>query len=861
MKIGRGAIVLMMTAIVLFGGAIGAMASALTDATADALAAAAGFEIDLVLRADLKKQGSWISLAKDDQGRLLLGAQKGQPLTRVTVRDGKVIEQEDLKLPVSEVMGILCVGDRLYVDARGKEGGNGAFGLYRCSRNGSDDHYDKVELLHEWKRGSGEHGAHAIRMGPDKRLYVVMGNFVEVAGEVSASSPHRNFADDVVLPRAEDGRGFGAGNKPPGGSIVRLDVDGKNPELFAGGERNAYDIAFNADGELFGFDSDAEGDWGTPWYRPTRVFHGVSGAEHGFREGTAKWPEYYPDSLPATANIGIGCPTGVVFGYGARFPAVYQKALFILDWTYGRIMAVHFKPEGASYGATWENFVWPKSLHGNAAKLPNNVTGAVIGDDGALYFATGGRNTQGYLYRVRYVGKEPTKALDAHDVEGAAARELRHGLEHFHGLRDDTAVEMAWEHLESEDRFIRYAARIAIESQPVSQWKARALAETRTRAALGALLGLARCGGASSQAELLAALAKFPASALPESQQLDKLRVLEVSMSRQGKPKGDAARQIAEELGPLYPSASDAVNRELCQLLLAVDAPNAVAKSMKLLASARKQEQQMQYVLYLRTISTGWTAELRRDYFAWWNQDHGRAEHPALMMKWFEEAGRPYSDGASYPGFVTMLRADAIGTLSPAEKGALEPVLNAFVPPSPPPSKRKTTRQVVVKNWKMADIEPLLPQVGRGRNFVAGQEAFEATQCTACHRFGNDGGSAGPDLAAISSRFSRRDILESILEPSKVISEQYQNTDVRTKDGDVVSGRVVSDTADTVIIQPNPLAPDRISIKKSEIRSSVPAKLSPMPEGLVDGLTRDELLDLLSYLESGGKKEHPDFGK
>ena len=105
-----------------------------------------------------------------------------------------------------------------------------------------------------------------------------------------------------------------------------MDPDGKNPELVAAGERNTYDIAFNADGELFGFDSDMEWDWGTPWYRPIRVFHATSGADQGFREGTAKWPEYYIDSLPAAVNIGIGCPTGVGFGYGAKFPAKYQKA-------------------------------------------------------------------------------------------------------------------------------------------------------------------------------------------------------------------------------------------------------------------------------------------------------------------------------------------------------------------------------------------------------------------------------------------------------------------------------------------------------------------------------------------------------
>ena len=73
--------------------------------------------------------------------------------------------------------------------------------------------------------------------------------------DLASTSPHKNYADDLALPRAEDGNGFGAGKKPPGGFVTRMDLDGKNPELFASGQRNTYDVAFNADGELLGFDS------------------------------------------------------------------------------------------------------------------------------------------------------------------------------------------------------------------------------------------------------------------------------------------------------------------------------------------------------------------------------------------------------------------------------------------------------------------------------------------------------------------------------------------------------------------------------------------------------------------------------
>src|SRR5258706_12705154 len=107
----------------------------------------------------------------------------------------------------------------------------------------------------------------------------------------------------------------------------------------------------------------------------------------------------------------------------------------------------------------------------------------------------------------------------------------------------------------------------------------------------------------------------------------------------------------------------------------------------------------------------------------------------------------------------------------------------------------------------MGDLLPALDQVGKGRDFNRGKEAFEVAQCLACHRFGSEGGAAGPDLTAVSSRFKRQDILESILLPSKVISEQYANLTIRTAD-DVIEGRILQETDDKLIVLPNPLKPE-----------------------------------------------------
>jgi putative heme-binding domain-containing protein len=819
---------------------------------AEALETLSGFKVELLHTADPVTEGSFISMAKDNKGRLLVAGQRSQPITRFALKDGKVDKIDKLTLPISEAMGMLYAFDSLYVNGAGPQG----FGLYRCRDTKGADQYDDVKLLKAFN-GAGEHGPHGVVLGPDKKLYVVNGNHTKLPDGLAADSPHKNYQEDLLLPRQWDAGGHAVGILSPGGYVVRTDADGQKWELMLAGFRNAYDIAFNADGELFTFDSDMEWDWGMPWYRPIRVNHCTSGAEFGWRSGTGKWPEYYPDSLPATVNVGIGSPTGVLFGTGAKFPAKYQKAFYILDWTYGRILAVHLTPQGASYTGTFENLLAPKSLKGDGPKKPLNLTDLVIGDDGAMYFVIGGRNTQSALYRISYVGNESTAAANLHDEAGSKERKLRHELEAFHGKKDAKAVETAWPHLNSDDRFIRYAARIAVEAQPVDEWKKRALDEKQPTAALTALLALARCGPRETQADLLTALDKFPLDKLTEAQQLDKLRILGVSFIRQGAP-ASSPKKIIAELDAQYPNKSERLNRELSQLLIHLQAPRVAEKSLKLMANAKTQEDQLHYLFHLRTLPIGhWTLDQRKEYFSYY-KNRKPLPHPKELLDWFANAGRPYSDGVSFNKFLENFFKEATANLSEAERTELAGLLESINK-----AAAATTYDVkprpVVKEWKMADIQPLLDKVDKGRNFNKGREAYLVGQCIKCHRFGTEGGAVGPELTAVSNRFSRRDILESILEPSKVISEQYINEVINTKSGKTVVGRVMDDTPEKLVIQPNLLSPELVTIKKTDLDSREPSKLSPMPEHLVDGLTADEILDLIAYLESAGRKDYRSF--
>ena len=204
------------------------------------------------------------------------------------------------------------------------------------------------------------------------------------------------------------------------------------------------------------------------------------------------------------------------------------------------------------------------------------MTGLVIGDDGAMYFTTGGRHTQGALYRVTYTGTEPTTPADLHDAEGDDARALRHELEAFHGHENLTS---RWtspgRSSPAHDRFLRYAARIAIESQPIEQWKARAFAENEPGGrADRAALGRAPRRHRARRAICSRRSRRFPLTKLEdEAQQLEKLRVIEVSLSRQGKTRGRKLRRrrSSRNSARSIPPATVSLNRELCQILLALE--------------------------------------------------------------------------------------------------------------------------------------------------------------------------------------------------------------------------------------------------------------------------------------------------
>jgi putative heme-binding domain-containing protein len=247
----------------------------------------------------------------------------------------------------------------------------------------------------------------------------------------------------------------------------------------------------------------------------------------------------------------------------------------------------------------------------------------------------------------------------------------------------------------------------------------------------------------------------------------------------------------------------------------------------------------LHYLFTLSLAKSGWSLADRRAYF-----------------DWLARARREFIGASALPTALNYIRADAEGTLTPAERSALEDRLTALdagratiapVSASLPPRR-------FVKEWTMADFEGV--PGGAPRDLARGARLFVEVGCAQCHRFGTNGGIAGPDLTGVGGRFDRRALLESILEPSRVVAEVYRTVTVTLKSGAIHEGRILEEDATTILLATNPVDPSgaRQRLRKNDVASQSISTHSSMPAGLLNTLNRDEIVDLLAWLESGRAK-------
>ena len=812
--------------------------------------AAKGFQVELLYSVPSEVHGSWVNLCTDNKGRLIVSDQFGKLYKITPPQPGNTLAQTDIKplnVDIRAVNGMVWAFDALYVGVNDYERKIPS-GLYRITDSDGDDELDKVEMLRAME-ARGDHGVHAVVPSPDgKSLFLITGNSTKPTQLASNSQVPKVWGEDHLLPSFPDGRGHNRGVLAPGGIIYKVDPDGKNCEAYANGFRNIFDAAFNRDGELFTYDADMEYDFNVPWYRPTRICQVTSGSEFGWRNGAGKRPVFYPDNLPGVLDIGPGSPTGVTFGYGAKFPAKYQNALYALDWSWGKLYAVHLKQNGSSYTATKEEFI-------TGAPLP--ITDAIIHpNDGAMYFTIGGRRVQSGLYRVTYAGDEST-ALVKNEPSLTKETKIRRELEAYHGKQDPRAITAAWPHLKNEDRFIRWAARIAVEHQPLDQWADKALSESDPQIKVEALMALTRVTGICPQhrndespaidtamrARLLDAVLSIDMSNLDATSQLTLQRTIQIILNRFGRPDNSTVEKLSAAIDPLFPSNSADLNWLLCETLAYLQAPSVAAKTMDLIEAAPTQEEQVQYARSIRMLQTGWTPELRTAYF-----------------EWFLKAAN-YRGGASFAKFIEFIRNDAVASLSDAQKESMKELL------AKKPERISALENLGAvfegrpeKQWKLDELVKAANSGLKNRDFGNGQKMFGAAGCFACHRFQNQGGMTGPDLTTAGRRYSVRDLLDQVVNPSKVINDQFSAVMVITDEGLVHSGVVVNLNNDGLTLNTDLTDPNkRVTINRNTIDEMLVSKTSPMPAGLFNRMTLEEILDLVAYLISGADPKHEYF--
>jgi putative heme-binding domain-containing protein len=801
---------------------------------ASAIQVPAGFRVELVHEVPRSSEGSWVTMAEDPRGRIYVSDQHGR-LFRVTPAaigaDAATTRVEAVAVDIGSAHGLCWAFDSLYVVVSERDPGR-VTGLYRLRDTDGDDQLDSSELLREL-RGNGEHGPHAVRLGPDGALWIVAGNHTDLP-ELSSSRVPRAWGEDNLLPRIDDPGGHAVGRMAPGGWIARTDENGREFELYTAGFRNAYDFAFDPLGELFTFDSDMEWDVGAPWYRPTRILHAVSGADFGWRNGSTKWPADSIDTWPSVCDMGRSSPTGVEFGTRAKFPAKWRRALYACDWSFGTIYAVHLEADGASWRGKPEVF---------ARGEPFQVTDAMVAQGGAMYVTTGGRNTRSAMYRITWAGAidEPAGRADALSV----AQKRRRALEQLHveSTRTPEQLQAIQNGLGSLDRFIAGAARVALEFTPAPQWEMVWSDDQGARSCTLAAVAALHSGKRNAH-DILERIAWLVSSTRPEPHHdvlardlgLDDLRVVELALTRLH-PTAEWEQAVAVPVARGFAGRDARFAREAAVVLAFLDSPGIVDEVLTRIDASVTQEDAIHFAYCLRVVQNGWTREQRLRF-----------------LDFLDGRARTFTGGESLTKYVTRIREDFIARLPEDERVVLA---DRIAPPKP---KVVASAQpaAFVRRWTRPELEKLLAATVQHRSFDGGKQAFATATCTQCHRIGDTGGATGPDLTSTAARFGIPDMLDAMLEPSKTISDQYRDTEFRTVDGDLLVGRVEAEKDGVIRLRRAP-SDEVVDIDESDVEMRRPYPLSRMPNGLLDTLDEEGVLDLFAYLRSGGSASHAAF--
>jgi putative heme-binding domain-containing protein len=144
--------------------------------------------------------------------------------------------------------------------------------------------------------------------------------------------------------------------------------------------------------------------------------------------------------------------------------------------------------------------------------------------------------------------------------------------------------------------------------------------------------------------------------------------------------------------------------------------------------------------------------------------------------------------------------------------------------------------------------EDIYKEIAKAKGIADNGKAVFRRICIACHKFGSEGIEYGPHMDGVGTRLKREDIVESLLDPNAKIAPGFLTTNVETKDGAAYSGFVMGDSGDTLKLKvAGGLTQD---VKVADIKRRENIKQSSMPEGLANGMSPGEFLDLVEFLSN-----------
>jgi putative heme-binding domain-containing protein len=748
-------------------------------------------------------------------------------------------------------------------------------GVWKVSDTDNDGIVDSPPLrMLEIKTG-GEHDAHALRKGPDGHWYLIAGN-----GTKGMFGLQNVDQAAIAHPRA-------AITQPRGGAIWRISPDWSQREVWAHGFRNAYDFDFAPDHTIDTFDSDGERDVSLPWYRPTRVFRVRQGNDAGWISRSWKRPNVDPNMPRVLAEFGRGSPTGVLRYRHRRLPKQFHDNVFVLDWTFGRILSV--------------------SDDGNVSLVarPTGTTGFAVTDidalpDGRLVVSVGGRGSRGGLYIIDSIrplpetpaaGKlwthRPVPTSDP-SVDWLASLRARlepaidsaaaaHAIGRLHGDDEPELIAAITLLIESvgglgpgDPKDARGTEQVAAVFDGYRSRLRPKLNDELLHSATAALLPLLNNPAVSAdlRREAIRALAVIE----PESKAV--FDAIVADLARVSEPTEKLHRLIA--LARLPVSRSDDMTEQIVAAMIEIPSLieqrdlnvdrnwtprlgelfDALARRDSLLPSRLVSHPDFGHPAHLVWTERMDPENLERARQLLLDRSRDAEIDPAVAMfiargndaiprsfltEWLDD---PATESAAWLGIAKNPLPEDVATLQTAalsiDKTVSEKAKQALQKLGAELPQRKSDSQAVQK-W-LQRSKAILARQG---NVASGKQLFVARQCANCH---NGAKALGPSLEGISKRFSGEDILRATVDPHQTIADRYRAKQVVTADGNVLIGMTIYESVDGLTLLT--AEAKTLRINQADIEIVKDATKSLMPEGLLEGLYNDHVADLLAYLQS-----------